>query len=202
MRRLTEALEVLEHRLRARDDVVGAIVFGSYARGEFGRASDVDLLVLLGGEASAEQDDAGRAIPRLVGEIETELRLPMHLAPLLASVGHVGHMEDLGPDLLHDLWRDGVVLYAEAAALALLQPRGLSPWTLFRFSAAKAAPNERVRLSRRLHGLSGRPGLIRPPALRLGRGALLVPASLEQAVRAALDEAGAVYDPIPVWREA
>lgn len=190
---------MLAHRLRARDDVVGLLVFGSSARGEFGRASDVDLLVLLAGGAPAERDDAGRAVLRVVGEIETELRLPMHLAPLLASVRHP---EELGADLLHDLWRDGVVLYAEAAALAHLQPRGLTPWTLFRFSAAKAAPHERVRLSRRLHGLSGRPGLVRPPALTLGRGALLVPASLEQAVRDALDEAGAVYDPISVWREA
>ena len=36
---------------------------------------------------------------------------------------------------------------------------------------------------------------------RPGPGALLIPADWEQAVRAALDEAGATYDFFPIWRE-
>jgi hypothetical protein len=52
-----------------------------------------------------------------------------------------------------------------------------------------------------LDGLKTRPGIIRPPSIVVGRGALLVPGSQQQAVRNALDAVGASYDVIPVWRE-
>ena len=195
--RLIGALDALVQRLRASREVAGLILFGSYARGDFGRKSDVDLLILFEAVASPETAAAGRAAIRQVGEVELEARLPMHLAPLLASVEQP---ETLGADLLHDIWRDGQVLYARAAALAFLQPDGLTPWALIRFSAARASPRERVRLSRRLHGMAGRPGLVHPPSLTLGPGTLLVAASQAQAVRTALEEAGAAYDVLPVWR--
>ena len=126
------------------------------------------------------------------------MRLPMHLAPVIAAAERPSA---LGPDLLHAIWTEGVVLYARAGLIARLQPDGLAPWTLVRFSVARARPSERVRLSRRLHGVGERPGLLRPPALTLGPGVLLLAAGQQQAVRAALDDAGASYDLWPIWRE-
>lgn len=195
--RLIAALDDLTRQLRIQPGIVGLLVFGSYARGEFTRKSDVDLLVLFADSPKADEGQLRETVLRLISELETRHRLPMHLAPLLASADP----RELGAELLHDLWRDAVVLYAQAAALVRLRPIGLAPWTLFRFSLSGARPGERVRLSRRLHGLAGRPGLVRPPGLTLGRGVLLVPATQYAAVRDALDEAGASYDAIPIWRE-
>jgi predicted nucleotidyltransferase len=197
--RLVSALDALVQRLRERSEIAGVILFGSYARLEQGHSSDVDLLILLDGMADPALTDAGRRALRLVGEIEFEYRLPMHLAPLLGSVDRP---EDLGPDLLHAVWADGIILYARAGALVRLAFPGLTPWTLVRFTVARAPAADRVRLSRRLHGVAGRPGLIRSPGLTLGPGALLVPADQQRAIRNALDEAGAMYDLIPIWREA
>ncbi len=90
----------------------------------------------------------------------------------------------------------------QAAALATLQTGELAPWNVVRFSLHQARPRERVRLARRLHGRPGRPGVIRLPGLDLARGAAFVPADQARAVRTALDDAGATYDMIPVWREA
>lgn len=98
-------------------------------------------------------------------------------------------------------WTDGVILYGEASALAMLQPGGLAPWRVARFSLQGTPPRERVRLARRLHGTRGKPGIIRLPGLNLARGAAFVPADQARAVRSALDDAGAAYDIIPVWRE-
>jgi hypothetical protein len=122
----------------------------------------------------------------------------MHLAPLVASVERP---DEWGPDLLHAIWSEGIVLYARAGLLARFRPPGLAPWTLARFSAAKSAPTDRVRLSRRLHGSGKRPGIIRPPALALGPGVVLVPGHMQQILRDALDESGATYDLFPIWRE-
>lgn len=196
--RLMDGLDALARRLRDIDDVVGVILFGSYARGEFGRKSDVDLLVLADPDDDATIKHARDAIVRATIETEAAFHLPMHLAPLIANVRQPG---ELGPELLHAIWSDGVVLFAEAPALATLQPEGLAPWTAVRFSTADLPRADAVRLSRRLHGRDGQPGLVHLPAVELARGALLLPARQAQVVRDALDEVGATYDAIPVWRQ-
>lgn len=198
IQRLQQALDKIGADLRARGEVAGVILFGSYARGEYGIKSDVDLLILFEGRQQPGTTPTGVAVLRVVGEAEAEARLPMHIAPLLASVDRP---EDLGPELLHDIWADGVVLYAKAGALARLLPPGLSAFSVIRFQTAGMPAKDRVRLSRRLHGMKGRGGVLGPRALTLGRGVLLVPAAQQAAIRALLDEAGAVYDIIPVWRE-
>src|SRR5581483_996389 len=190
--RLIAALDTLAQRLRAYDAVV---VFGSYARGECGRRSDVDLLIVLdagrqpnvdgrgaGGKASSERAiGAANAcrplsdvVVQLISELESEWRLPVHLSPLITSLDRIG---ELSTDLLHNIWADGLVLFARAGALARLRPTGLAPWALVRFTASRARPTDRVRLSRQLHGLrsSGAPGIIRAPGMVLGRGTLLIP---------------------------
>lgn len=198
LQRLQTALDAVVCGLRAEPDVLGLLVFGSYARGDFSRKSDVDLLVLFPGRAQRERSPVAARVRTLISEAEATHRLPMHLAPLLAGV------EDratITPALLHDLWRDGVALYVETAALALLRPNAMTPWAIVRFSI-RGSQSDRVQLSRKLHGREGRAGIVQPPGLTLGRGALLVPVAQQESVTRALDEAGATYDALPVWREA
>lgn len=196
--RLQGALDAVTFTLRTEPDVVGVLVFGSYARGDFSRKSDVDLLILFAGRGQRERSSVATRIRRVISEAETTHRLPMHLAPLLAGV------EDratITPELLHDLWRDGVALYAHTAALALLRPSpsAMAPWAVIRFSI-RGTQSERVQVSRKLHGREGRAGIVQPPGLTLGRGALLVPVAQQEKVTRTLDEAGATYDVLPVWR--
>jgi predicted nucleotidyltransferase len=195
--RLEDALQGLVRGLSRIQTVVGVVLFGSFARGDYGRNSDLDLLVLLDDEAAAESGEAEQAVLKLVGELESEWALPMHLSPMFATIRHP---EQLGQDLLHDIWRDGVVLYGEADALARLQPEGMAPWVLFRFSTTRMRPASRATLSRRLRGAHGRSGLVEPPGMIMGRGAVLVPGGQHRRIRDALDVAGATYDVIPVWR--
>jgi len=195
--RLQAALDAVAFTLRTEPDVVGLLVFGSYARGDFSRKSDVDLLVLFSGRGQRERSPVAARIRTVILEAETRHRLPMHLAPLLAGV------EDratITTELLHDLWRDGIALYAHTAALALVRPTGMAPWAIIRFSI-RGTQSERVQVSRKLHGREGRAGIVQPPGLTLGRGALLVPVAQQDKVTRALDEAGATYDVLPVWRK-
>jgi hypothetical protein len=182
------------------DEAVGVLaIFGSYARGDFGRKSDLDLLVVLRAGSEEERRATELRATTVIAQAELSARLPMHLAPLVVDGDRP---EQIGSALLHELWTDAVILHATGSALALLRPVGLVPWTVVRFSLKGAAPSDRVRLARQLHGLRGRPGTIRLPGLNLARGAALVPAEQSRAVRDALDDAGATYDLIPVWREA
>lgn len=194
IRRLCAALDDLTGRVREEDGVEAIILFGSYARGEFGRKSDVDLLVLVRETAERTERELRQVIVAEVVDVESHYRLPMHLAPLVSQTAA------LGTELLHDLWRDGVILFAVAGTLARLQPSGLSPWVIIRYSASALAPDQRVRLSRHLFGREGRPGLVTPPAVRLGKGAVLVPAGQARALGDMLDTLGVEYDTIAAWR--
>jgi predicted nucleotidyltransferase len=195
--RLEAALDTLSRRARGVDGAAGLVLFGSYARGEFGRSSDVDLLVLARPTPNRPLDAIRSEVVSLTVEAEVEFRLPMHLSVLVADSGTP---EELGPELLHALWSEGVVLFAETAALAQLQPQSLAPWVVVRFSASGLPAHHGVRVSRTLYGRGDLPGLVRPPSIRLGRGALLLPAEQAQAVRKALEQIGVHYDVIPVWR--
>lgn len=196
--RLRQALDAITAAVRTEPDVLALVMFGSYARAHHGRRSDLDLLVLFPGRALPDRSPVAARIRRLIGEAEAAHRLPIHLAPLLAAIEDRATLTN---ELMYEIWRDGIVLHARSSALALLRPEGLAPWAIFRYSARGSA-SDRVRLSRKLHGLNrSRGGVIRPPGLTLARGAVLVPVAHEQEVRAALDEVGATYDHIPVWRE-
>jgi predicted nucleotidyltransferase len=194
--RLRQALVVLTTQAQVLDGVVGVVLFGSYARGEFGRKSDVDVLVLV--QPGEVLPTVRSVVVRIALEAETTHRLPMHIALLVAAAQTP---DELGDDLLHALWSDGIILYAQAAALARLQPTGLAPWVVLRFSAAGLSPSRRVQLSRLVHGRArGQLGKVQPPGLLLGRGAALVPPEQAAALRTLFDELGVVYDAVPVWR--
>ena len=191
--RLRQALSALADKVAETSGAVGLILFGSYARGEYGRKSDVDLLLLL------SDPKQRRPFLGLAGELESTYQLPMHLALLIADPSCP---DELGTDLLHAIWTDGVVLHADAAALALLQPRDLVPWEVIRFTGKQLSAAKRVDLSRRLYGRGEREGLVVPPGLSLGPGVVLLPPTQALKVKDALDEIGASYDVFPIWRGA
>jgi predicted nucleotidyltransferase len=192
--RLRQALEQASGELKDLHGVDALVLFGSYARGDYGRKSDVDLLVVV---QPAELNPILRTkVVKAALDAETAHRLPMHLSAVVASGA-----QDLGLDLLHSVWSDGLILFGRAAVLASLQPEGLAPWVVFRFSARGLPASRQVQLSRLLRGRTRQQhGLVQPPGLLLGRGAALVPADQSARLRAAFDELGIIYDAVPVWR--
>ena len=192
--RLREALEQVSGELKNVTGVDALVLFGSYARGEYGRSSDVDLLVVV---QPAEFNSTVRTnVINAVLKAETAHHLPMHLSVVVTATA-----QDLGPDLLHSVWSDGLVLFGRAAVLASLMPEGLAPWVVFRFSARGLPASRQVQLSRVVRGRTRQKhGVVQPPGLLIGRGGALVPADQSAQLRAAFDELGIAYDTVPVWR--
>lgn len=204
--RIETTLVNLAIRLASLDGIAALIIYGSYARGEAGRRSDLDLLVLF--EEAGQLQREERETLALISQAEAEARLPVHISPLLVSLDH---LEGLGDELLHALSCEGVILHGHMAALSRLLPQQPTPAVLITFSLQNATPAARMRLNRRLHGYTAwrtrkdqrkqvtYAGLITPPARSLGPGVLLVPGERRTAVIEALEEAGAMYTETAVW---
>lgn len=204
--RIESALLELTVRVASLDGIVAVIIYGSYARGEAGRRSDLDLLILF--ERAWQLRDQEESVLALVSQIETEAHLPLHLAPLVASLDR---LDEVGYDLLHAIACEGVVLYGLVAALDRLVPQQPVPAVIITFSLKDAPASVRMRLNRRLHGYTAwrqrdgqreqvrYSGLVTPPAQSLGKGVLLIPGEQRAAVIETLEEAGATYSQTHVW---
>ncbi|HEY3354177.1 MAG TPA: nucleotidyltransferase domain-containing protein [Polyangia bacterium] len=100
------ALQELRQRLRDRfgERLERLVLFGSYARGEAGPDSDVDVLVVVRGLTGRERTE--------VYELGADLALDRHarLAPLAFSDAEAGEMRRLERLLWQDIEREGVPL--------------------------------------------------------------------------------------------
>ena len=98
------AMEV-SRSLKARLPVEEVILFGSKARGDDTRDSDMDVLVLLKGDRPA---DASRQVWDALWDIQ--MRYPVGLSPLVVSADQWHHGLYQATLLKKEIERDGVVL--------------------------------------------------------------------------------------------
>jgi predicted nucleotidyltransferase len=201
-RRLVEALQSIVWQVSAIRHVQAVALFGSYARGEAGASSDVDLFVLMDTTDPPEQLPEGRQVIAACGDAEAAHRLPVHIAPLLVSSMRLAEVSE---HLLRNVLADGVVLYGKMAHLAaLVSPDKLTPMVVVSYSLGKQANREKVQLHRRLFGYKTAAGhqserIVQPPGRRLGPGVVLIPLSQQTRVVRALREVGALFSEVPVW---
>ncbi len=85
------------------------ILFGSYARGEAGEHSDVDLLIVL--RIDEKQRQRGNAIRRAIAE---HFVLPIDV--IVRSSEIVAELRNDSYSLIHQALEEGVVLYERPAA--------------------------------------------------------------------------------------
>jgi len=102
--RVRDAVRDLERRLRARfgDRLRDLRLFGSYARGDFGPESDVDVLVVV--------EELSRLERREVFDLAEEVffdRL-VHLAPLALSTAEFATLRDREYLIAAEIERDGI----------------------------------------------------------------------------------------------
>lgn len=90
----------LRDYFRSRADVVAAYLFGSVARGEARRGSDVDVAVLL-----------AKGAPRAACDYDPVFRMQDELAHRLGRDVDLVVMNDAPLDLLHRVLRDGVLVH-------------------------------------------------------------------------------------------
>ncbi len=190
--------EALEFAGRVREakpkGVLSLVLFGSVARGEATRESDIDIAVIY-----SEKDD------EVVSELES-------MAGERIQLTHLS-LEELKkePTVAGALSGEGILLYGSPVSISA-EDLELKPMMIISYDTSGMSRNARSRLQRALYGGTSTyvkdgekvkkhyPGIVEEiGAERLGKGVLLVDRRRYPKIAGTLKTYGAKYREIPVW---
>ena len=177
-----------------------AILFGSVARGDYDRRSDVDLLLIYPNRESLERD---REAFDEVSEVDgMEVQIVARTLEELEQSDRV---------FLRNVFREGILLFLrQPLRLKANELLGLKPYVLYTYSMENLSQGEKKRLISTLYGYSTRKKVgekeyryhYRGIAdLKLGRNSFLVESEKAEEVEKILSSFGVEYRAIRVWVE-
>lgn len=177
MRSIVKLPDKLVKRLAKIRSLQAVVLFGSYARGEADRRSDIDLLLVFDSRADIE-----RSREELLGLLRDYRELPLTLTKRSA--------EDLArdPSFTFNVLKEGYVLY-KRPDLQLL-PAAISrekQAVIYNYNLSNLPHGQKLKfnsgLFTRAKGKYRYPGLLeRVGGRKLGYGAIMVPAGTEREV--------------------
>jgi predicted nucleotidyltransferase len=156
------------------EEVIGIILFGSYARGDYDEYSDYDILVIF-----KDKDSMWRRWDDLFKSVG-ELRLLIHLIP--KSYDEFLNSERV---FLDELYKQGIVLYAKYPFTTYLKPIHLKCNKIIVYDLSSLKQKEKMKLLYELYGKKeyNKPGLIkRLNGEKLSSGCITIPSENAQEI--------------------
>jgi len=159
--------------------VIGILLFGSLARGDYDEYSDYDLLVLFEDKASMWQswDELFQAVGLL--------RLNQHLIPETLE-----ELKAANPVFLNELFNHGKVLFARFPLEVFLQPIRLEPFCLIIYDMSGLSSRDKMKVTYLLYRKGGVGALAKMGGVKLSDGCVLVPNSVSDEIVGILSSLG------------
>ncbi len=177
------------------------VLFGSVARGEAGKESDIDLFFVL----SQKNKKAERLIS------ETILRLEKQYHVKIQYIIADSKFEKINRQFLDTILREGVIIYGKLPDISI-QKLDLEPYSLIKYSLSHLSQAEKMKIQRALSGKetqkiykgkiykSKKKGVLAEcGGLRTGIASLLIPAKYSGKIAQELRSYGAQVRIIPAW---
>jgi predicted nucleotidyltransferase len=130
-------VEKFVEKAKGLEKLVGMVLFGSMARGEEERHSDIDILLIF------DKERAESMLEEVV-RLTTELKGHREVKPVLTN------LRDLDPSFLCNVFREGEVLWIKGEALLPLLTH--EPCRLVSYDLSGLESSKRTKISRRIHG--------------------------------------------------
>lgn len=163
-------LKNLSKKISKIDKIFIAIVFGSFARGDYGPKSDIDLLIIV--KNDKERDNVKNELIQATEGFERNVQVVIRSLKELRQT-------DTG--LLKRIFREGKIIllknFAEFNASKLLN---LKPFRIYSFDISKLKNSKKVKFSQALYGQKvGKyvyKGVVdKADGIKLGSGCILIP---------------------------
>src|SRR3989344_3010239 len=194
-------IDEIRKRFAGKKAVSAIVLFGSVARGEARKESDIDLFFV------AAQNN--KKTERLVSEILLRLEKEYNV-----NIQHIiadNNFKKINRQFLDTILREGVVLHGTLPDISM-QKLDLDPYALIRYSLLNVSQPEKMRIQRALSGKetrkvykgktykSKKKGLLAEcGGLKTGIASLLIPAKYAGKIARELRRYGAQVRIIPAW---
>ncbi|MGC8832315.1 MAG: nucleotidyltransferase domain-containing protein [Thermoproteota archaeon] len=194
---IAEAVEKL-YRLKG---LVLLALYGSVARGEHDRRSDIDIFALFDSRKNHEENMD--ELMKIRGSLDVTVDI------------HSSNMEDMAQEdwtFIDNLLRDGHILMVKPPLkIPVEKILNFKPYSVFAYSTSKLTPEKAMKLRRALFSHTEKKkvagevrtyryeGIIRDERARIGRNVIIVPNDLAEAVRKVFARLGVNYEEIKVY---
>ena len=153
--------------------VVGIVLFGSQARGDYDEFSDYDLLVLF--ENKRAMWESWDGLFQVVGN----LKMNLHAIPETLD-----ELKEANPVFLDELRNSGKVLFAKMPFEVYFQPLNLKPFTLITYDMRNVNYPDKMKASYFLYSKEGKGVIAKAGGTKISDGCVIVPsASAEEIVK-------------------
>lgn len=169
----SEQLRILKRLSKGIAEIEGiaaAIVFGSFARGDYGPKSDIDLLLII--KSEHKKDYVKEELIRRTEELERGIQ------PIIRTVKEL-KKTDTG--LLKKAFREGkIILLRHFIKFNAFKLLNLKPFRIYSFDISKLKRSKKVKFSQALYGqkvgkYSYKGTVDKAGGIKLGSGCILVP---------------------------
>lgn len=176
-------LEMIKTLASSFPSLRAVLLFGSYARGEVTRKSDIDLLLVFDSTRGAKRAEGKvlKILGKYAGAGErTAVPLCIGVENLVSEV-----------EFFYNVFSDGLVLYKRPDNEPILPAGagGFSPMLIYSFDLSNLPRTKKMEVNRSLYGITFRKGekeyaykglLERKGGQKLGSGVVIVPSSAEK----------------------
>lgn len=186
------SLSEVVNAIKTVEGVVGIILFGSVARGDYGEGSDIDLLIIFRDENVMRRNEweATRRIPSGV------FAQSICVCPSM--------LQAVNPVFLRSVLEDGIILYMQHPFVLRLKSANTTPYLLISYTLESLSQGEKQKIDYKLFGrVVGQrsyEGVVKKyGGKRLGRGCFLIPKESSDYVLNLLKEYKLSYELMEVY---
>jgi predicted nucleotidyltransferase len=181
--------------------VVLLALYGSVARGEHDRRSDIDLLMVY--ESRGAQAHAYDTVLKVLSDLDAKIQL------------HETNIEDMASEdsvFVENVLREGIVLFAKPSfKIPVEKVLSLKPYSLFTYSVKGLKQKQVMALRRALYTyrwakkVEGKKysyeyrGVVSRYGKKLGKSCFVVPNEIAKNVRSIFERIGVPYEEITIW---
>jgi len=182
-------------KLSRENEVKSIIVYGSFARGDYGPKSDIDLFIII------DNEEKKKELQDRIIELETEIG--KSIQPTIRTKKEM-RQTDFG--LLQNVFREGKILYLkeslDISSSLLLREK---PYIIYTFNLRELKQNEKARFNRVLYvrkkGKYSYKGLLEKiGGKKLTSGCVIIPYTKKENMEKLLNKFNIKYEAIIVWR--